>query len=548
MGRFWFPSFFLLWLFAGLLFFPPALTAQHRPGRPRPGDRVEETEGEGLIIRSNPSGAWVYIDGIQRGRTPLRLQNFRFGTYSVQLEKEGFVDYWVTVSSRPGSVTRVYAELQPAIGRVFLNIRPAPDSSGTLTPLAPLISVDGQSYSSASLELPVGFRSILVRAFGWEDFSTTLYVELNSFRELELNMKPASFKFYNTGISRGRFNPGNAGSLGTTTYSFEVSAPGRGTLTVMNGEWKPVFVRALGPFEGRSQSVVWDGRDGQGEILPDGVYTMVVEVSSIPADDTPPVQDGYVLNVEIDSGYIISPLALGSGKSGLLYAPLPELLPRGSFQIEGSLLAGSPAELSSESGGPWTSLPFAVALRVSALEQLELSAALNVLPHVEKDPGAGIGAGAKWVFHNSKGGGLPLDAAAGAIFSWTGKTGLTPFGMASGIELYFPLKLDLGNLFSLALAPAALWTGDEGFPWGPVPRLLVSGGLLMRMAYVSAGLSLRSEYNFTGGDPWPPFIIAGGEVKIFPPPSNFVFSFMGGVWVRGSDLGGFGGLGIGMIY
>jgi hypothetical protein len=118
--------------------------------------------------------------------------------------------------------------------------------------------------------------------------------------------------------------------------------------------------------------------------------------------------------------------------------------------------------------------------------------------------------------------------------------------MASGIELYFPFALNLGEGFSFSLSPAALWTGDEGFPWKPVPRLLVSGGLMMNLRYLSAGISVRPEFNFSNLLPLP--FMAGAEVKIYPPPSSFVFSFLGGVWARDSRLGGFGGLAIGLIY
>ena len=106
----------------------------------------------------------------------------------------------------------------------------------------------------------------------------------------------------------------------------------------------------------------------------------------------------------------------------------------------------------------------------------------------------------------------------------------------------------MGNLFSFVLNPAVLWTGDEGFPWDPVPRMLVSGGFLMQMTYISAGFSIRSEYKFSGGNPWPPFLTMGTELKFFPPPSSFVFSLIGGIWIRDRSVGGFGGLGIGMIY
>jgi len=246
------------------------------------------------------------------------------------------------------------------------------------------------------------------------------------------------------------------------------------------------------------------------------------------------------MEVVLDSTKVIFPLSLLSGKSGLLFAPLPALLPAGSFQIEGSLMAGD----AYGSGGPWKSLPFAAAFRLSPLDNLEVSAALNVIPLFEGDLGAGVSGGVKWAFFNSGFFGV----AAGFNFSWTGKTALTPFGMASGMELYVPLKLDLGNLFSLALSPSVLWTGDEGFPWEGVPRLLVSGGLMMKLIYVIAGLSVRTEFKFSGDQAWPPLILAGAEAKFFPPPSSFVISVNGGIWARGSSLGGFAGFAIGMIH
>ena len=537
MRRFLFPLLFLL--------FPLVVSAQTGIDWLLPGDRIQETEGQGLLVRSNPSGARVFIDGIERGRTPLRLENLRPGRYFVRLEREGYVDRRFRVTVRHGSIVDVSLEMRPAVGRVLLRIQGEPGSPPeNLLPLNPWITVDGHPHLTGALELPVGFRTIRVRAFGWEDFNQTLYIEADSLRELDLNMRPAAFALSGSSLSRRIFNPANAGSLGTTVFNFEASAPGRGTFTVLDREGQIVFVRQLRHFENRSQSVVWDGRNRQGEIVDDGLYALVVRAVSLPWDDSPPAEETLSLTVSVDSGMIIQPLSLSSGKSGLLFAPFPSVLPRGSFQIEGSLLAGNPPDISPHAGGCWTSLPFSAAFRFSPIQRLELAAALNVVPRFEGPAGAGISGGLKWAFSDFSEG---VSAAAGAVISWTGRTGLTPFGMASGVEFFLPISVDLGQRFSFALTPAALWTGDEGFPWEPVPRLLVSGGLMMRMTYLSAGLSVRTEYHFSAS-PLPPSVIAGAEIRFFPPPSSFVFSFMGGTWVRNGEMGGFGGLGIGIIY
>ena len=547
MRRFFIRPVFLPALAVLLLFFSRELDAQTSFDWVFPGDKIEETEGRGLVVRSYPSVAVVYIDGIERGSTPLRL-DLRPGRYVVQVKKEGYEERSFRVNIRPGSAIDVSLELKEAVGRVLLKIKPAPGSPAPdASPPEFAISVDGVPYPArgSALELALvlteGYRTIRIRSFGLKDISTTLYVERDSYREIELVPEPALFGISGALLSRLSFNPADSGSLGTTAINFEVSGPGTGVFSVLDKNGKTVFSRNLGPFETWVQSAEWDGRDNRGEILEDGHYTLVIDAVS--GDNSLPAELSLALGVELDSSRRIYPLTMSSGKSGLLYAPLPALLPPRSFQVEGSILAGMPPA----SDAAWKSLPFAAAFRFSPLQRLEVSAALNAIPRFDEKSGAGFGAGAKWAYMKDGDIAMPLTAAAGLNFSWTGKTGLTPFGMASGFEIFFPFKLDVGRIFSFALSPAALWTGDDGFPWEPAPRLLLSGALLAQMKYVSAGLSIRSEFNFYGGNP-PPRIISGAEIKIFPPPSSFIVSFLGGIWKQENNFGGFGGLGIGIIH
>jgi hypothetical protein len=237
----------------------------------------------------------------------------------------------------------------------------------------------------------------------------------------------------------------------------------------------------------------------------------------------------------------IRPFSVYSGKAGLLYAPAAAVLPAGSFQIDGSLLFGKPAAGGVEA---WKSLPFAGAFRFSPASRVEAAAALNVLPVFGRDARLAAGASVKWAFCSPAG--QPFGAAAGAVFSWADKAPVTPFGMGSGIELFFPVQANAGTVLSFLLSPGCIWTGEEGFPWEPVPRLLVSGGVMARLPWATAGLSARGEFPFTGG--LEPSVMLGGELKLFPPPSSFVFSLMGGFWKKGPGLGLFGGAGIGIIY
>jgi transcriptional regulator with XRE-family HTH domain len=48
-----------------------------------------EVEGQ-LLIDSNPSDAWVVVNGIGRGRTPARIQYLPAGSYTIRLVRAGY--------------------------------------------------------------------------------------------------------------------------------------------------------------------------------------------------------------------------------------------------------------------------------------------------------------------------------------------------------------------------------------------------------------------------------------------------------------------------
>jgi hypothetical protein len=125
---------------------------------------------------------------------------------------------------------------------------------------------------------------------------------------------------------------------------------------------------------------------------------------------------------------------------------------------------------------------------------------------------------------------------------------VTPFGAGTGIQIAFPLSWQPLRLLSMIVSPGLLWTGDEGYPSDPVPLALVSGGILLRQPYFSIGISARSEFFFNGPQSGPGLLLAGGELRFFPPPSSFVFTLSGGTWYKDGSWGGYGGAGIGFIY
>jgi hypothetical protein len=511
------------------------------------GDIVEEVEGRGIVIRSEPSRATVYINGIERGLTPFTFETIAPGEYGIRLTKDGYGERWIWVSVREGSRLEVTLNLEAILGILTLDIqRKAGSPPAERLPLKPEITVDGVVKNSAILYLPVGYRTVRVRAFGWEETVHSVYIQKDLSRSLRVEMQAAPFSMTGAELRRPRFNPANSGALGRTEIAFNVSAPGTGRIVIENQRGDTVFARDLAPFATWSQSVAWDGRDGEGKPLPDGAYRVLALAESLSAEGSRPVAQQAELIVNIDSSLNIYPLSVSAPASGLFFSPLPETIPRGSFQIDGSLLFGSAVA----AGSAWDALPFAAALRFSPLENFEMTAALNISPYFDEKAVNALGGGLKWAFIKpwTEAG---LAAAVALSYVWASAGTLTPFGSPVGAAFSLPFSWRLGEALSLTLSPGGLWTSWEGYPAEAAPRILLSGGLLFRRSVFTAGLSLQSRALLAGTDReeagFGP-LMAAGEIRFFPPPSNMVFSLLGGGWTNGGRQGGFGGIGIGLIY
>ncbi len=53
-------------------------------------------------ITSNPGGALVKVDGVDKGETPIVIKMLRKRAHTVQLDKEGYQTYEAAISTHPG--------------------------------------------------------------------------------------------------------------------------------------------------------------------------------------------------------------------------------------------------------------------------------------------------------------------------------------------------------------------------------------------------------------------------------------------------------------
>ena len=67
-----------------------------------------------LLVRTEPPGAMVTIDGVDRGRTPLALSDMPFDTYRVEVSREGFRSQSAALTLSPAAtVASIAIELPP---------------------------------------------------------------------------------------------------------------------------------------------------------------------------------------------------------------------------------------------------------------------------------------------------------------------------------------------------------------------------------------------------------------------------------------------------
>ncbi|MCL2179968.1 MAG: PEGA domain-containing protein [Treponema sp.] len=529
-----------------LLVFPSLLAA--RAPNIITEDNFIQAEGRGLTIQSDPPGVRVFINGIERGITPVGFENMGAGEYQIRLVKDGYNDkrFNVTLSNTGRLV--VLIKMEEERGFAMLSVYRAEGSPAYL-PFNPQITSREQNEPpplsheyKAVLNFAAGVRTIRVRAFGWEDAAADVLIRNNETTAVDIYMRPAVFSIDNVSLSRNRFNPFNTGHLGITDFRFDVSAPGTASFRILNAAGAAVFERQLDVFDTWYQSILWNGRDSAGRALPEGVYTILMEASAFQLtqnddDSGTPRIITIRIETEIDYSVNIFPLSLDSGISGLSFTPLPHTLPLGSFQFNAGVLAGNFILHGAQK--EVFDIPFKLGMSVTPVNHLELTTIFNINPYRED---WGITGSVKYNF--LRGDGIPLAFAAGVSYTWAGNEGAFPLSPGRGVGFFAPLSLELtntlGGSFSLALCPILFWRGPEGL----IPALMLGTGILYRAAWLNAGLSARLEYDLTENTD--PSLLAGAQIHFYP--LSFVFSLQGGVMSRNNILGWYGGITIGFIY
>lgn len=379
-----------------------------------------------LSIRTNTQGAAVYIDGAYRGQTPCSFTNIAPGVHSLKIAKQGYESKSFFINLNAGQNTSFYIELEKTSG--FILLSGVPDGSA--------VYIDGEalSFSSRTLitqmpfEADEGYHTVSVRKFGYNDFTSRIYVMRRLVAPLEVRMTKAPFSLSGFTASKERFNPSYGGHLGSCTFSFRVSAPENAILVITDASGKTVRTYRFPQFTTWDQRFTWNGTDDAGEIAADGVYTATISAAS------------YVLTAytKIDSSlvYRIADASKSGGGIGTLAAAYTTGERAAIIGIE-----AFPTFSSLRNGGTaFYDVPINIFFGITPVPWFECMFSFGIHAGMETVP---ISLNASMKFGSS----TKIGQDKCACFA-----GFMRFGYTTNSALYAPFGADTGNGFGTGIA------------------------------------------------------------------------------------------------
>ena len=167
----------------------PAATASKETAKTADAPKAAAKAGR-LLVRSNPNGATVSVDGVEKGVTPLALSDVAFGTRNLMIARSGYatetrrvaisparpsrsLDVRLSVVSKPASPKPVTPATlgKPAVTRGGLSVDSRPAGAA--------VTINGKPSGKTPLtidDLPPGDYRIVMTMPGYRNFATTVRV------------------------------------------------------------------------------------------------------------------------------------------------------------------------------------------------------------------------------------------------------------------------------------------------------------------------------------------------------------------------------------
>lgn len=152
---------------------------------------VPPVQNGAIYAQSSPAGAAIYLNGIFQGYSPMTIPNLAPASYSMKASLNGYSTDSRLVTVYAGQTATYYPTLQPS--------PPPPRDTGTVrmtsSPDHALIYVDGsyQGKTPMTVTMFTGSHNIRLSLPGYNDYTTTVYVNANSNQNVNAVLSSASF-------------------------------------------------------------------------------------------------------------------------------------------------------------------------------------------------------------------------------------------------------------------------------------------------------------------------------------------------------------------
>ncbi len=242
-------------------------TASPKPGEdPKP---TPEPDKDKLVIRSNPSGAAVWIDGRYVGSTPLGIEGFAGGFHFIRIEHPSCKTY-EGAFRYSGGTYEFHAELELITG--FLELRGLPE--GAALDIETSVGKESSTYQGKTIKLPIGKASVMAEAFGYYPVSFEARIYEDETTSLTLELKERPFEILTVEVEKPVINPADGGRAAAQAIRCKVSADGAARLKLLSPAGVLVLERVYLSFSEAWQEAEWDSAVVRPE---PGTYTALVE-------------------------------------------------------------------------------------------------------------------------------------------------------------------------------------------------------------------------------------------------------------------------------
>jgi hypothetical protein len=322
-------------------------------------DSDKDNAGYQVVINADIARISALLGKDEYEGNPVRIKGIPAGLISITVRQEGYKPLRISLTVKDGMQYLLTVKLEPRTGLLAVGADRDIQS----------LEIDGvDARPDEPIRLPRSQHRVRARCFGWQDYDQAVSVEEDLLTQVRIHFVPASFGISGLGASRPVFRPANPDRLGTTTLSFQVSAPGTGRLTIADAAGTVILSHDFPEFTTWDQEFEWNGRDQDGNPLPEGEYRWAVDADPLPGVSGDSQRRSS--RVSIDNSSYIKFRTVQSGSPGTSLCGDAYTLAPGAFQTN-IRAAWLPA---GQASGIDDGISFGLAMRVGLVKGLELSA------------------------------------------------------------------------------------------------------------------------------------------------------------------------------